>query len=84
MSIEDHAGDVVSKARAAMGLSGDAAAEAAGISPAEFATLESCGEGRADWGRLGGVGAESELGRVETIDYLKQNPRGGDQRASLW
>ncbi len=55
MSIEDHAGDVVSKARAAMGLSGDAAAEAAGISPAEFATLESCGEGRADWGRLGAL-----------------------------
>ncbi len=44
MQLEDHAGDIIRKARAMSGVSAAAAAAAAGMSEAELATFEATGE----------------------------------------
>jgi glyoxylase-like metal-dependent hydrolase (beta-lactamase superfamily II) len=44
MNLEDHAGDVVRKAKAMAGISAAAAAKAAGLSETEFITLEDSGK----------------------------------------
>jgi len=44
MNLEDHAGDIIRKARAMSNISPEAAASAAGLSPAELAALEQTGE----------------------------------------
>lgn len=43
MNLEDHLGDILSKARQAMGISPEAAAKAAGLSSKEFQQLEATG-----------------------------------------
>jgi hydroxyacylglutathione hydrolase len=43
MTLEDHVGDIVRKARAAANISTDAAAQAAGLSAVEFSVLEQSG-----------------------------------------
>src|SRR5437016_3461706 len=43
MNLEDHAGDVIRKARMMSGVSSDAAARAAGLSEADLAQLEESG-----------------------------------------
>jgi glyoxylase-like metal-dependent hydrolase (beta-lactamase superfamily II) len=44
MNLEDHAGDVIRKARAMSGVSSEAAAKAAGLSAAELAAVEESGQ----------------------------------------
>ena len=44
MNLEDHVGDIIRKARAMSGVAAEAAAKAAGLSPAELAGLEESGE----------------------------------------
>lgn len=44
MNLEDHVGDIIRKARAMSNISAEAAANAAGLSPAELAALEQSGE----------------------------------------
>ena len=44
MTLEDHLGDIVAKGRGASGASAAAAAQAAGLTEAEFATLEETGK----------------------------------------
>ncbi len=44
MNLEDHAGDVIRKARAMSNVSPEAAAQAAGMTPAELAALEDSGQ----------------------------------------
>ena len=45
MTLEDHLGDVILKARAMSGISSEAAAKAAGLTTAELAALEESGSG---------------------------------------
>ena len=44
MTLEDHLGDILAKGRGASGVSAPAAAQAAGLSEAEFTTLEETGK----------------------------------------
>jgi hydroxyacylglutathione hydrolase len=44
MNLEDHAGDIIRKARAMSNVTAEAAASAAGLSPTELAALEQSGE----------------------------------------
>src|SRR5215468_2281944 len=44
MNLEDHAGDIIRKARAMSNVTPEAAAGAAGLSPTELAALEQSGE----------------------------------------
>jgi glyoxylase-like metal-dependent hydrolase (beta-lactamase superfamily II)/DNA-binding XRE family transcriptional regulator len=44
MTLEDHLGDIIRKARKAAGVSRDTAAQAAGLSPGELENLESSGQ----------------------------------------
>ena len=44
MTLEDHLGDIIAKGRGASGASSQAAAQAAGLSEAEFAALEETGK----------------------------------------
>jgi hydroxyacylglutathione hydrolase len=44
MQLEDHAGDILSKSRNSAGVSADAAAQAAGLSAAEYAQFEETGK----------------------------------------
>lgn len=53
MTLEDHVGDVLRKARTAAGVSVETAAQAAGLSPDQLQALEQTGEGTpADWAAL--------------------------------
>lgn len=55
MSLEDHAGDIVQKARAGLGIASQPACSAAGLSPEELAEFETSGQcaKRPDFGKLG-------------------------------
>ena len=67
MTLEDHVGDVLAKARAATGVGSMAAAQAAGLSSDAYQALEEQGKaGRVDWVRLGAaLGLDGErLGRL--------------------
>ena len=54
MTLEDHVGDIVRKARAGLGVASQPAAAAAGLSPEELAQLESSGTcpGQPDYAKL--------------------------------
>lgn len=72
MNLEDHLGDVVRKARKAAFVSVEAAAKAAGLSTADYATLE-------ESGHIGGKVNYAELAHV-----LKLNPAKVDALAKGW
>jgi glyoxylase-like metal-dependent hydrolase (beta-lactamase superfamily II) len=57
MTLEDHLGDIIRKARQAAGVSMEAAAQAAGLSSGDLAELESSGQltRPADWQALAGL-----------------------------
>src|SRR5436190_9601754 len=44
MTLEDHLGDIIRKARAMLNVSAEAAATAAGVTETEFATIEESGQ----------------------------------------
>jgi glyoxylase-like metal-dependent hydrolase (beta-lactamase superfamily II) len=64
MTLEDHVGDVIRKARAGLGVASPPAAAAAGLSPEELATLES-------GGTCGTPPDYASLARLLTLDGAK-------------
>jgi hypothetical protein len=64
MALEDHAGDVLAKARAAAGSSLAEVAAVSGLGPEAYAALEESGKaaGTPDWAHWGEAGS----GRVQT------------------
>jgi hydroxyacylglutathione hydrolase len=85
MNLEDHAGDIIRKARAMSGVSSEAAAKAAGLSTAELAALEESGRLQ---GQVNFVPLSSLLGldgrKLETIakGWLP-SPKAPDQWREL-
>ena len=57
MTLEDHVGDIIRKARAGLGVASQPAATAAGLSPGELAELESSGSATKppDYAKLAGL-----------------------------
>lgn len=64
MTLEDHVGDIIRKARTAANVSAESAAQAAGIAPAALKTLE-------ESGNAGGTLNYQALGKLISVDGAK-------------